>query len=81
MDHLLDNDTYFCTASFCPSYRTSGPIVEHSKKIRYYDYKRNIYMIEIIQSYQEILIYSYQLHTIDLNFDNESKIVVYTNRM
>ena len=81
MDHLLDNDTYFCTSRFCPSYWTNGPIVEHSKKTRYYDYKRNIYMIEIIQSYQEILIYGYQLHTINLNFDNESKIVVYTNRM
>ena len=48
MDHLLDNDTYFCTASSCPSYWTRGPIVEHSKKTRYYDSKHNIYMIEII---------------------------------
>ena len=37
-------------------------------------------MIEIIQSYQEILIYGYQLHTINLNFDNESKIVVATHQ-
>ena len=81
MDHLLDNDTYFYTASSCPSYWTRGPIVEHSKKTRYYDYKHNIYMIEIIQPYQETLIYDYQLHTINLNFDNESKIVVHTNRM
>ena len=81
MDHLLDNDTYICTASFCSSYRTSGPIVEHRKKTRDYDSKHNSYRIEIIRSYQEILIYGYQLHTINLNFDNESRIVVHTNRM